>query len=83
MTGAPAETLTLYGPDDIRLRRTQIDEGLAPPDRKAADHAAPERAFGSGRGDWHCRRQVLLGYFGEEAQPCGNLRSVRPPRRFV
>ena len=29
--GAPAETLTLYGPDDIRLRRTQIDEGLAPP----------------------------------------------------
>ena len=37
--GAPAETLTLYGPDDIRLRRTQIDEGAAPPDRKAADHA--------------------------------------------
>ncbi len=28
--GAPAETLTLYGPDDIRLRRSQIDEGAAP-----------------------------------------------------
>ena len=26
--GAPAETLTLFGPDDIRLRRSQIDEGL-------------------------------------------------------
>ena len=24
--GAPADTLTLYGPDDIRLRRAQIDE---------------------------------------------------------
>jgi len=41
--GAAAETLTLYGPDDIRLRRTQIDEGLAPPDRKAADHARDVR----------------------------------------
>ena len=37
--GAPAETLTLYGPDDIRLRRSQIDEGLAPPARKDADQA--------------------------------------------
>ena len=37
--GAPAETLTLFGADDIRLRRSQIDEGLAPPERKAADHA--------------------------------------------
>src|SRR6056297_3554011 len=36
--GAPAQTLTLYGPDDIRLRRQQIDEGLAPPERKSADH---------------------------------------------
>src|SRR6056297_484264 len=37
--GAPAETLTLFGPDDIRLRRSQIDEGLAPPERRTADHA--------------------------------------------
>jgi len=27
--GEPAETMTLYGADDIRLRRSQIDEGLA------------------------------------------------------
>ncbi|MDN5568256.1 MAG: ATP-dependent DNA helicase, partial [Paracoccus sp. (in: a-proteobacteria)] len=37
--GDPADTLTLYGPDDIRLRRTQVDEGLADPARKTADHA--------------------------------------------
>lgn len=36
--GAPAETLTLFGPDDIRLRRAQIDEGLAHSERRAADH---------------------------------------------
>jgi ATP-dependent DNA helicase RecQ len=29
--GAPADTLTLYGPDDIRFRRTQIDEGWPRP----------------------------------------------------
>ena len=68
--GAAAETLTLYGPDDIRLRRTQIDEGLAPPDRKAADHARLNALLGLAEA-MACRRQVLLGYFGEEAQPCG------------
>ena len=68
--GAPAETLTLYGPDDIRLRRTQIDEGLAPPDRKAADHTRLNALLGLAEA-MACRRQVLLGYFGEEAQPCG------------
>ncbi|MFC2966971.1 DNA helicase RecQ [Acidimangrovimonas pyrenivorans] len=69
--GAPAETLTLYGPDDIRLRRSQIDEGLAPPERKAADHARLNALLGLAEAQ-ACRRQVLLRYFGEEADPCGN-----------
>jgi ATP-dependent DNA helicase RecQ len=69
--GAPAETLTLYGPDDIRLRRSQIDEGLAPPDRKAADHARLNSLLGLAEAV-ACRRQVLLGYFGESSAPCGN-----------
>jgi ATP-dependent DNA helicase RecQ len=69
--GSPAETLTLYGPDDIRLRRTQIDEGAAPPDRKVADHARLNALLGLAEA-LGCRRQVLLGYFGETAEPCGN-----------
>ena len=68
---APAETLTLYGPDDIRLRRSQIDEGAAPPDRKAADHARLNALLGLAEA-MACRRQVLLGYFGETSEPCGN-----------
>ncbi|MCE6969804.1 DNA helicase RecQ [Cereibacter sphaeroides] len=68
--GAPAETLTLYGPDDIRLRRAQIDEGAAPPDRKAADHARLNALLGLAEAAG-CRRQVLLGYFGETSTPCG------------
>ena len=69
--GSPAETMTLYGPDDIRLRRTQIDEGAAPGDRKAADHARLNALLGLAEA-LGCRRQVLLGYFGETAEPCGN-----------
>jgi ATP-dependent DNA helicase RecQ len=68
---APAETLTLYGPDDIRLRRSQIDEGVAPADRKAADHGRLNALLGLAEA-MQCRRQVLLGYFGEAAEPCGN-----------
>jgi ATP-dependent DNA helicase RecQ len=69
--GAPADTLTLYGPDDIRLRRTQIDEGAAPVERKAADHARLNALLGLAEATG-CRRRVLLGYFGEAAGPCGN-----------
>ncbi len=68
--GAPAETLTLYGADDIRLRRAQIDESLAPEDRKAADHARLNALLGLAEA-LKCRRQQLLGYFGETAEPCG------------
>ena len=69
--GSPAETMSLYGPDDIRLRRSQIDEGAAPADRKAADHARLNALLGLAESPG-CRRQVLLGYFGEQAEPCGN-----------
>ncbi|WP_050527914.1 DNA helicase RecQ [Pseudorhodobacter aquimaris] len=68
---APAETLTLYGPDDIRLRRSQIDEGLAPPERKDADHARLNALLGLAEATG-CRRQVLLGYFGETSTACKN-----------
>ena len=68
--GSPAETMTLYGPDDIRLRRSQIDEGAAPADRKAADHTRLNALLGLAEA-LGCRRQVLLGYFGEAAEPCG------------
>ena len=69
--GLPAETLTLYGPDDIRLRRSQIDEGAAPTDRKQADHARLNALLGLAEA-MKCRRQVLLGYFGEVTEPCNH-----------
>lgn len=69
--GAPAETLTLYGSDDIRLRRAQIDEGLAPSERKQADHGRLNALLGLAEAR-RCRRRVLLRYFGDEMAACGN-----------
>ncbi|WP_299287773.1 DNA helicase RecQ [uncultured Tateyamaria sp.] len=68
--GAPAETLTLFGPEDIKLRRTQIDEGLAPPERRMADHARLNALLGLAEA-LECRRKTLLGYFGEAEVTCG------------
>lgn len=81
--GAPAETLTLFGPDDIRLRRSQIDEGQAPSERRAADHSRLNALLGLAEAHG-CRRQLLLAYFGEtEPRPCGNCDTCdTPPELF-
>ncbi|MBT0957504.1 DNA helicase RecQ [Alphaproteobacteria bacterium KMM 3653] len=80
--GAPAETLTLYGADDIRLRRSQIDEGLAPPERRVADHGRLNALLGLAEA-LGCRRRVLLSYFGEESGDCGNCDLCQtPPETF-
>jgi ATP-dependent DNA helicase RecQ len=80
--GAPAETLTLFGPDDIRLRRTQIDESLAPPERRSADHARLNALLGLAEATG-CRRVALLAYFGEQAEPCGKCDLCdSPPELF-
>ena len=81
--GAPADTLTLYGAEDIRLRRAQIDEGAAPMERKDADHARLNALLGLAEAH-HCRRRTLLAYFGETmAEPCGNCDLCRDrPKLF-
>jgi ATP-dependent DNA helicase RecQ len=76
--GAPAETLTLYGPEDIKLRRNQIDEGLAPPERRMADHARLNALLGLAEA-LECRRKTLLGYFGETEVTCGNCDLCQTP----
>ncbi|MGH1464699.1 MAG: DNA helicase RecQ [Cognatishimia sp.] len=68
--GAAAETLTLFGPEDIRLRRSQIDEGLAPPEMRRADHARLNALLGLAEA-LKCRRTTLLKYFGEDDVTCG------------
>ncbi|MGY6706581.1 DNA helicase RecQ [Roseinatronobacter sp.] len=79
--GAPADTMTLFGQDDIRLRRAQIDESPAPLERKAADHARLNALLGLAEAA-QCRRQMLLSYFGEASTPCGNCDLCTTPAKL-
>lgn len=81
--GAPADTLTLYGAEDVRLRRAQIDESLAPPERRDADHGRLNTLLGLAEAR-QCRRQILLRYFGEEREEnCNNCDlCLNPPEVF-
>ena len=69
--GLPAETLMLHGMDDIRLRRLMIDDSDRPDEAKRVEHQRLNALLGLCE-TAGCRRQALLGYFGEACAPCGN-----------
>jgi ATP-dependent DNA helicase RecQ len=69
--GLPADTLTLYGMGDIRLRRMQIDDREASDEQKRVERKRLDALVTLCESP-RCRRQNLLAYFGEAAQPCGN-----------
>jgi ATP-dependent DNA helicase RecQ len=68
--GLAADAFTLYGLEDMALRRRQIDEKDLSDERRRSEHqrfsalAALCEAVA-------CRRQLLLAHFNEESKPCG------------
>ncbi len=69
--GEPARAHMLFGLGDIRMRRTFIEQEDSDEGRKRREHQRLAALLGYCESP-SCRRQVLLGYFGEDAEPCGN-----------
>jgi ATP-dependent DNA helicase RecQ len=77
--GAPAETLLLYGMQDLMLRKKMITDGEAPDEVKRVELSKMEALLGVCE-TAGCRRQAILSCFGETmAEPCGNCDSCITP----
>jgi len=77
--GEHAETLMLFGLDDIRMRRMFIDQDGEDDDHKIREHKRLDSlmAYSDATG---CRRASLLSYFDEVLEPCGNCDNcLNPP----
>ncbi|MBB2972754.1 DNA helicase RecQ [Mesorhizobium sp. RMAD-H1] len=80
--GLPAEAMMLYGYEDIVLRSRFIEESEAPDQRKRMERLKLDTLLGLAE-TAGCRRQVLLSYFGDECEPCGNCDTcAEPPSLF-
>ena len=80
--GLPSDTLMLYGSEDIALRSRFIEESDAPDPRKRTERRKLDALLGLAE-TAGCRRQVLLAYFGDHCEPCGNCDTcARPPELF-
>jgi ATP-dependent DNA helicase RecQ len=79
--GLPSEVHMLYGMDDMRMRRTFIDEDGEDADHKRREHKRLDALLAYCEAT-RCRRHALLAYFGEETpdEGCGNCDTcLNPP----
>ncbi|EKM99441.1 DNA helicase RecQ [Acidocella sp. MX-AZ02] len=77
--GLPAETLLLYGMQDLVLRRGMIEQSNAPAEIKQVERRKLDSLLGVCE-TITCRRQAILAHFGETlAQPCGNCDNCITP----
>jgi ATP-dependent DNA helicase RecQ len=69
--GEPAEAWMAYGMQDVALQHARIAESGAGEGQKILESQRLTALLAYCEAP-RCRRQVLLNYFGEERQPCGN-----------
>lgn len=76
--GLPAVAWMAYGLQDVALRRQMISSSTAPESQKRIEHSKLSSLIGYCEAS-HCRRQILLQYFGDESGPCGNCDTCKSP----
>ncbi|AXS42783.1 DNA helicase RecQ [Breoghania sp. L-A4] len=78
--GMPAETLMLYGLDDIRMRRQFIENDGEDDMHKLREHKRLDALLAYCEVA-SCRRDALLTYFDDSCEPCGNCDNcIDPPK---
>ena len=80
--GNPADVHTLYGLDDIRMRRQFIAQDDGNEDHKRREHKRLDSLLAYGEATT-CRRVALLTYFGETTEPCGNCDICDDPPTLI
>ncbi len=80
--GLPATAMMLYGLQDVALRRQMITNSDAPDEQKRVEHHKLTALLGYCEAA-HCRRQILLQYFGDDGAPCGNCDSCLSPQQSI
>uniref|UniRef100_Q47HL2 DNA helicase RecQ n=1 Tax=Dechloromonas aromatica (strain RCB) TaxID=159087 RepID=Q47HL2_DECAR len=69
--GEPSEAWMTYGMQDVALQHARIAESGAAEGQKILESQRLTALLSYCEAP-RCRRQVLLNYFGEEREPCGN-----------
>ncbi len=80
--GLPAVAWMVYGMQDVALQGQMIDSGDSPPAQKMLERQKLNTFLAFCEATT-CRRSVLLRYFDDECEPCGNCDTcLNPPKTF-
>lgn len=76
--GAPADVFMIYGLDDVRTRRQFIEQDGSDADHVRREHKRLDSLLAYCEAT-QCRRVLLLSYFGDDSEPCGNCDICQNP----
>jgi len=76
--GLPSQAWMLYGMQDAARHRQMIEDSDTAAEKKRLDHRKLDALLGYCE-TTRCRRQVLLNYFQDSCDPCGNCDTCLTP----